>query len=482
MFRGIELNPCGSPEATESAPGLAQPTGTPATVPATVAVAQVLQGIADHVRSMIGVHHALVRIAADDAGTEELEANSRSVHHSAAHLLHVKTALAANGRPSTREHAMDRALANPAQSIETNLSERHHAARASLTSPLVNHRGRQIGIIEVSDKVETDFTPADESNLACFAKIASLAIENACLYHRKADKPSTSVQTRASVSLEMVMGRILAGDAEMRVLLQAGAEAIVRHLGVVLVRVWVSHGGVLELQASAGSSVEHQDQRTRVPVGQFSIGHVARVRRPYVTSCISSDPHLHDKEWAHREGLSAFAGFPLVCGGELLGVLAIYDRKPILPTAFEAVASMSALTAMTILRHRKDDEEIPAVDSITHTLLADFRAEQAVIVTAPNGTIVDWNPAAERSFGYSRPEILGRPIALLVPPDLADEHRNTLAKLADCQTASISETARLCKGGRRINVGLSVSGLRDHSGHLIGAVTVIHDLSEIHPR
>jgi PAS domain S-box-containing protein len=93
--------------------------------------------------------------------------------------------------------------------------------------------------------------------------------------------------------------------------------------------------------------------------------------------------------------------------------------------------------------------------------------------------IVGWNRAASEVFGYAREEILGQPLARLVPPDLlaAGELEELAAVLAERGAVSDYETRRLRKDGTEVEVSLTRTLLRDRSGRPIGSVTVVRDLS-----
>ena len=66
-----------------------------------------------------------------------------------------------------------------------------------------------------------------------------------------------------------------------------------------------------------------------VPVGHLKIGLIALERTPHVTNDVIDDPRLSDPDWARVEGMASFAGFPLLAGGKVVGVLAMFSREPI---------------------------------------------------------------------------------------------------------------------------------------------------------
>ena len=105
-------------------------------------------------------------------------------------------------------------------------------------------------------------------------------------------------------------------------------------------------------------------------------------------------------------------------------------------------------------------------------------SEDAVFGKTLKGTVTSWNASATRIFGYSAEQMLGRPIARIIPDDLQDEERDILRKLARGERISRYETVRLAEDGRRIPISLTVSPLRDAAGAVVGASTVARDISE----
>jgi signal transduction histidine kinase len=79
----------------------------------------------------------------------------------------------------------------------------------------------------------------------------------------------------------------------------------------------------------------------RVPVGSFKIGRIARNRKPLLTNRVVGDPEVSDQEWARREGMVAFAGYPLVVREQLLGVMAMFSRKELSDTTLHAMATVA---------------------------------------------------------------------------------------------------------------------------------------------
>jgi PAS domain S-box-containing protein len=95
-----------------------------------------------------------------------------------------------------------------------------------------------------------------------------------------------------------------------------------------------------------------------------------------------------------------------------------------------------------------------------------------------NGVVTSWNAAAERIFGYKADEIIGRPITLIIPPELQDDENRILAQIRSGKRIDHFETIRVTKDGRRLDVSLTVSPIKDASGKVIGAAKVVRDITE----
>src|SRR5262249_9222082 len=135
---------------------------------------------------------------------------------------------------------------------------------------------------------------------------------------------------------------------------QPCAEALVRHLDVAFARIWSldAHADVLVLQASAGQYTHLDGPHSRVPVGRFKIGLIAQERRPHLTNDVANDPRVSDPEWARREGMIAFAGYPLLIEDRLMGVLAMFARRALSPAMFPVLRSVADGIALGIERKR----------------------------------------------------------------------------------------------------------------------------------
>jgi PAS domain S-box-containing protein len=104
-------------------------------------------------------------------------------------------------------------------------------------------------------------------------------------------------------------------------------------------------------------------------------------------------------------------------------------------------------------------------------------SDDAIISADLNGLITSWNAGAERVYGYRPEEILGRSISVLAPQDRSEEPIELLEGLKEGRGIAHHEGVRVRKGGRRIDVSLSLSPIRDSSGNIIGASAITRDIT-----
>jgi PAS domain S-box-containing protein len=105
-------------------------------------------------------------------------------------------------------------------------------------------------------------------------------------------------------------------------------------------------------------------------------------------------------------------------------------------------------------------------------------SDDAIISKSLEGVITSWNRGAEQLYGYRADEVLGKPIAMLIPSDRADELATILERLKRGEPLDHYETQRLHKNGTRLDVSLTISPMRDASGRVVGASAIARDITE----
>jgi PAS domain S-box-containing protein len=122
---------------------------------------------------------------------------------------------------------------------------------------------------------------------------------------------------------------------------------------------------------------------------------------------------------------------------------------------------------------RRRDEEARA-----HLAAIVTSSDDAIISKTLDGIIQTWNAGAQRIFGYTAEEVIGKPVLILLPADRKEEEVGILARLRRGERIDHYESVRITKDGRLIDVSLTISPVKDESGRIIGASKIARDITE----
>jgi PAS domain S-box-containing protein len=124
------------------------------------------------------------------------------------------------------------------------------------------------------------------------------------------------------------------------------------------------------------------------------------------------------------------------------------------------------------MRRRRGDEVAQRLAAIVQS------SEDAIIGKDLNGVIVSWNGSAERLFGYTAEDAIGKPITILIPEDRLQEEADILRRLRSGQHVEHFETVRLRKNGAPVEISVAVSPIKNSAGEVIGASKTARDITE----
>jgi PAS domain S-box-containing protein len=127
---------------------------------------------------------------------------------------------------------------------------------------------------------------------------------------------------------------------------------------------------------------------------------------------------------------------------------------------------------------RDDTHERLAENARAHLAAIVESSDDAIVSKALDGTIRSWNRAAERLFGYTADEAVDQPITLIIPADRLQEEQEILRRLRRGERIDHFETVRVAKSGRRIDVALTISPIRNSTGLIVGASKIARDIGE----
>ena len=126
-------------------------------------------------------------------------------------------------------------------------------------------------------------------------------------------------------------------------------------------------------------------------------------------------------------------------------------------------------------RPRERKSGLDGVASLLSAIIAS--SDDAIVSKTLDGIITSWNPGAEKIFGYTAEEAIGRSIRMIIPPELQAEEDYVLSQLRRGEKIDHFETVRQTKDGRRLNISLTISPIKDAEGHVVGASKIARDIT-----
>jgi len=194
-------------------------------------------------------------------------------------------------------------------------------------------------------------------------------------------------------------------------------------------------------------------------------------------------------DWLRRQSpwsdvpilLLARRGADSAAVAEAIGVL---GNVTVLERPTRVAALVSAVQAARRARQRQYQLRDHLVERESHLQAQAYLAaivsssDDAIISKTFDGIIQTWNAGAQRIFGYTAEEIIGQSITRLIPPERQDEEPKLLERLRRGESIDHFETVRVTKGGRRIDISLTVSPVRDANCRLIGASKIARDITQ----
>ncbi|MGI8889724.1 MAG: ATP-binding protein [Chthoniobacterales bacterium] len=273
---------------------------------------------------------------------------------------------------------------------------------------------------------------------------------------------ASSLEERARITrLEAEIGRLLMEAETIEQVLQGCVEGLVRNVDAAFARIWTFNEDdeMLELKVSAGLYTHIDGPHGRVPLGQFKIGLIASERKPHLTNEVIGDPRVNNQEWARREKMVAFAGYPLLVGERLYGVLAMFSRQQLSEATLSALALVSQGVALSLQRREAETERarlLHQAQAARETAEVANRAKDEFIATVshelrtPLNAILGWGRLLET--GDLTPDEIGEAAAVIernaraqsqLIEDLLDVSRIVSGKLRlDLRTIDLPEVVR----------------------------------------
>jgi len=245
--------------------------------------------------------------------------------------------------------------------------------------------------------------------------------------------------------------------------------------------------------------------------GQFldsvRLRHLARVVESSDDAIISKDLDGIVTSWNRAaERMFGYTADEVI--GQSIRLIIPADRQAEEDMVLTHIRAGEAITHFQTIRQRKDGTLVPIsltvspihgddgrvvgaskiardISELSQALLACQRlaaivdsSDDAVVSKDLNGVITSWNPAAERMFGYTAGEAIGRSIRMLIPSELQAEEDVVLAKVRGGEQVDHYETIRQRKDGTHLSISLTVSPIRNERGEIVGASKIARNFTE----
>jgi PAS domain S-box-containing protein len=183
---------------------------------------------------------------------------------------------------------------------------------------------------------------------------------------------------------------------------------------------------------------------------------------------------IKEMKQVHNLGANSIAVVPLKAGDQLFGAITFASAKPDVFWAraqVERLKLVAEIFSNALMRGRALEARF------RHTAIVES-TEDAIISKNLDGIISSWNAGAQHLFEYTEAQAVGQSIKILIPEELRREEDKILQRLRAGERIEHYETVRLTKSGKRVNVSLALSPLRDSRGVIVGACKIAHDITE----
>jgi signal transduction histidine kinase len=245
------------------------------------------------------------------------------------------------------------------------------------------------------------------------------------------------------------VGVILASNAPLQIVLQKSMEIIVNYLGVSFARVWTITDNTLILQASAGLYTHIDGGHAKIPVGKYKIGLIAKEAKPHLTNAVQSDPLISKPQWAKQEGMTAFAGYPLVAEGTVIGVVAAFSKNTLTQYAIDSLSAVAYNMAIAIKNKQAEEHLVKAKEAAeeANRLKSEFLDVMSHELRTPLTVMLGNVPLLKDIESMPQPDEFAE-IAL----DIEDSGKHLLALINDLLDFSKIEAERMSLYREALNI------------------------------
>jgi PAS domain S-box-containing protein len=316
------------------------------------------------------------------------------------------------------------------------------------------------------------FSAGDESMLVSIADHMGLAMRNATLFSM-AEKRASRLAVLNDLNQKITANLSL--DGALKSIVRAVCDLTQGdHARILLVD---EEGSQIYLRASHGEIPDPPGGPVQFAIGEGITGKVAETGEPYMVGDIQKDPSWIHKDWAREHGIHGAIFQPLRQGERVIGVITcltcvcdFFTREEL--NLLESLASQAAVAIQNAQFH----EEAQRSRDFFRGVVDDNATP--IIVMDTERKITVWNDAAEKLYGYSADEMIGRGLERIIPEDSRADYDVITSKAIDDKDATSFETIRVQKGGTEIPVDITLSPITQSDGTVLAISAVHRDLTE----
>ena len=291
------------------------------------------------------------------------------------------------------------------------------------------------------------------------------------------------IERNRMLALDAQVGHIISQNQGLDPLLQACAEALVCHLDAAFARIWIleKNEDILNLKASAGLYTHLDGLHSRIPVGHLKVGQIAVEKKPILTNSVIGDPRIPDQEWAKREELVAFAGYPLLRDHVVVGVMALFSKQALTEFTLKGLG-MVADRITTAIECQMATVANQILVRLNEQVLTS--AGEGIYGLDTKGLTTFVNPAAAKMLGYERGELIGMPMHATMhhtkPNGLPypSEECPMYAAFKDGRVYHEDNEVFWRKDGTSFPTEYTSTPIRGEHDNWVGAVVTFKDISE----
>ncbi len=328
--------------------------------------------------------------------------------------------------------------------------------------------------VQNRDQIEVKI-PEEAGVMRAYSQVLVTKLEQTILNLSETNKILAERTTLAEFA--MAVSTTLSQCTNLQEMLRQCCAATVDHLGAVFARIWTlnEREKVLELQASSGMDPHINGADARIPIGRSNIGRIASERKPHLTNAVIGDPRVQDQDWMRREGMIAFAGYPLMIADQVVGVMETFARASFSQNTLEIMGSVARSIAVGIQRQFAEEEVRRSAERFGD--LAENINEIFFVAAPGGGQFYYVNPAHEQITGQKCAELYQNPHAWLEcihPDDRARAHEALRANSAD-----LDQEYRILRPDREIRwLRSRAYPVKDAEGKVVRVVGIATDITE----